>query len=106
MGLDFNILTILYFILVVIDIVLFHWGLFVLVLAKGDVDEMQKGRRILFSAIIILFVLFVIFLVYWVSYIIKSPKIPSETEGSGSEFPPPIHIKDIPPAPNVPQLEL
>lgn len=99
---DFQI--ILFGLLVFIDAVLFHWAGFTLVLARGETKRMEKARRLLTIAFLLLFtILLLVFIFYLANYLFKEKEIPPAPEES-SEFPPPWHLSPFPPAPELIQI--
>lgn len=95
-----NVQIILFGVLVLIDVVLFHWGVFTLALARGETIKMQKGRRVLLIALVLLIILLAFYLV---GYFFKTGEQSSPEPIGG--FPPALHISPFPPAPESAAVE-
>jgi len=101
---DFNIIEniplIIFALFFLVVFILFIYAAIVLLLAKGDFEKIQKGRKILLRAFIGLFIVLLFTLVFYsVSYFLKKGQVFVPAEVSG-EFPSSPSV-NFPPPPEV-----
>jgi len=97
-----NLHLVFFAVLFFIDFVLFNWGLIVLLVAKGETNKMQKGRKILTLAFVLFIVILLVVLVFYIAtYFLKGGEAFIPTPEEAGEFPYPSHIGSIfPPGPD------
>jgi len=83
-----------------IDFVLFIWAGITLLKAEGKIQKIEKGRKLLSNAFVVLFLILLVMIVFYsISYLLKKGKVFQPTPEASGEFPPPLHIEVFPPAP-------
>lgn len=83
-----------------INFILFIWAGIVLLRAKGKIQRIEKGRKLLTNAFIVLFLILLVMIVFYsISYLLKEGKVFQPTPEASGEFPAPLHIGIFPPAP-------
>ena len=95
-----NIPLIIFSICFFIDFILFIWAGITLLRAKGNMSRVEKGRKLLSNALIVLFLILLIMLVFYlITYLLRQGKVFQPTPQTTGEFPPSFHIGSFPPAP-------
>lgn len=84
----------------VIDFILFLWAGITLLKAEGNMLKVEKGRKLLSNAFVVLFLILLVMVVFYlISYFLREGKVFQPSPESSGEFPPPLHIGSFPPAP-------
>ena len=83
-----------------IDFILFIWAGISLLKAEGNMLKVEKGRKLLSNAFVVLFLILLVMAVFYlISYFLREGKALQPSSESSGEFPPPLHMDNFPPAP-------
>ncbi|MFH1656821.1 MAG: hypothetical protein ABH956_03620 [Candidatus Nealsonbacteria bacterium] len=101
---DFNIIQniplIISAFLFFINFILFIWAGIILFTAKENFEKIEKGRKLLTNALIVLFLILLVLIVfYFITFLLRKGEVFQDIPDGAGEFPPYVHLESFPSSP-------